>query len=125
MEKKRSNDENKQIYDLCQDIRSFCFSEAGREVINTGGKTKGALHEAQKTSVDESEIGLMIKNHDWKKLFAHEKWLVILETIALTYCLTNPATVDIALVELLRLFPKETEGRVNPVFLKRLRKILD
>jgi hypothetical protein len=114
----RSNTENKQIYDLCQTIRSFCFANAAREFINTNSKNKEALREAQKTSM-ASEISIIVNNYDWKNLFTNEKWLVILEEVALMNLFKKYKPANDALIKLLELFPKETEGRINSLFLQK------
>ena len=100
------NYDDKQIYDLCQTIRSFCFANAAREFINTDNKNKEALRETQETSIDESEIGIIIKNHDWKKLFINEKWLTMLEGVALMNSFKKYEPANNALIKLLELFPK-------------------
>lgn len=118
MDKKRSNDENKQIYDLCQDIRSFCFANASREIITNKDHSKGAFHVIERTSIDESPIGILIKKQDWETLFNNEEWLVMLEGAQNLNILYKYEPVKNALKKILELFPKETEGRIIPIFLR-------
>lgn len=113
-----SCEQDKQIYNLCQTIRSFCFANAAREVVKTGGKSKEALDATKKTSL-ESEVGLLIVSKNWEKLFANEKWLVMLEEVALMNYLQKYEPARYALIILLELFPKETKGRINPLFLQK------
>lgn len=116
MNRVRSQDENKQIHDLCQDIRSFCFANAVREYMSSW--SKNAYNATQKTSI-VSEIGILILSMNWEKLFTDERWLVMLEEVALMNYIKKYEPVNDALSTLLKLFPEETEGRINPLYLPK------
>ena len=111
----RSKEENKQIYNLCQTIRSFCFVNAAKEYINTEGKSRGSFHIIQRTSIDESEVGLLIKSKNWDTLFSNEEWLVMIEGASNLNIMYQYKPVKEALIGIVKFFPKETESRIHPL----------